>query len=131
MVNGILSVCPGADISITCNHSNVAGELSRWEIDDPLSSCVGIVLHNPPTTTTACSPFSFTGVSDVSGPSLMSTAMVTVTQELNGAVVKCLAGASSLSTQVGNVTIKIIGEAYCLLMHDVYSITFQVQQANP
>ena len=119
MVNGILSVCPGADISITSNHGNVAGEVSRWEIDGPFS-CVGFVIHNPPTSPTNCIPFSFTGISDISGLSLMSTAMVTVTEELNGVVVKCLAGGLSSSPQVGNVTIHIIGEAYCLFMHDVY-----------
>ena len=111
MVNGVLSVCPGDEISLTCNHGNVGGEVSRWEIDGPLFSCVGVVIHDPPISPLACSPVTFTSISDTFGPSLMSTAMVTVTQELNGAVVKCLAGGPSSSPQVGNVTINVYGEA--------------------
>ena len=113
VVNGVLSVCPGDEISITCNHSNVAGGFSRWEIDVPLFSirnCVRRVDHNSPNGPTPCGPVTFTNSSITSGP-LMSTATVTVTKELNGAVLKCLAGAPSSSPQVGNVTINVFGEA--------------------
>ena len=114
MVNGVLSVCPGDEISLTCNNSNVAGGFSRWEIDGPLFSiriCVRSVNHYSPNSPTSCGPVTFTNISNTSGPSLMSTAMVTVTKELNGAVVKCLAGGPSSSPQVGNVTINVFGEA--------------------
>ena len=113
MVNGVLSVCPGDEISLTCNHDNVAGEFSHWEIDGPSFSCIRRVHHNPPISPTSCGPVTFTNISDASGPSLMSTAMVTVTQELNGAVVKCLASGAFSSPQVGNVTIYVFGEVCC------------------
>ena len=111
VVNGVLSVCPGYEISLTCNNDNVAGGFSRWEIDGPLFSCVKFVNHNSPLSPTPCGPVTFTNISNTSGPSLMSTAMVTVTKELNGAVVKCLAGGPTSSPQVGNVTINVFGEA--------------------
>ena len=109
MVNGVLSVCPGDEISLTCNHDNVAGELSRWAIDGLLFSCVGVVNHYSPNIPTFCGPVTFTNISNTSGPSLISTAMVTVTNELNGAVAKCFAGRPSSSPQAGNVTINVFG----------------------
>ena len=115
VVNGVLSVCPGDEISVTCNNDNVAGGFSRWEMDGPLVSirnCVRRVRHYPPNSPTSCGPVTFTNISNTSGPSLMSTAMVPVTQELNGAVVKCLAGGPSSSPQVGNVTINVFGEVF-------------------
>ena len=111
MVNGVLSVCPGYEISLTCNHDNVGGEFSRWAIDGPLFSCFRVVNHYFPNIPTPCGPVTFTNISNTSGPSLMSTAMVTVTKELNGAVAKCFAGRPSSSPQVGNVTINVFGEA--------------------
>ena len=109
--NGVLSVCPGYEISLTCNNSNVTGGFSLWEIDGPLfSNCVRRVDHYSPNNPTSCGPVTFTNISNTFGPSLMSTAMVTGTKELNGAVVKCLAGAPSSSPQVGNVTINVFGE---------------------
>ena len=118
---GVLSVCPGDEISLTCNNSNVTGGFSRWEIDGPLfsiRSCVRRVDHNSPNGPTPCGPVTFTNSSNTSGPSLMSTATVTVIKELNGAVLKCLAGAPSSSPQVGNVTITAFGEACCLIILD-------------
>ncbi len=28
--DGVLAVCPGDSISITCTHDNTAGEVTRW-----------------------------------------------------------------------------------------------------
>ena len=111
VVNGVLPVCPGYEISLTCNNSNVTGGFSRWEIDGPPFRCVKPVNHYFPNSPTSCGPVTFTNISNTSGPSLMSTAIVTVTKELNGAVAKCFAGRPSSSPQVGNVTINVFGEA--------------------
>ena len=36
--DGVLKVCPGEHISITCTHNNTAaGELTRWVIHGPVS----------------------------------------------------------------------------------------------
>ena len=111
VVNGVLSVCPGYEISLTCNNSNVGGEFSRWAIDGPLFRCVRVINHYIHNIPTPCGPVTFTNISNTSGSSLTSTAMVTVTKELNGAVAKCFDGQPSSSPQVGNVTINVFGEA--------------------
>ena len=110
--DGVLTVCPGDSISITCTHDNVDDLLTRWILPG-VSIC--FVTHDgqsPPN----CSPFTITMVSDGSGQTLKSTIWTTVTESLDGTVVECRAGGFSTSSQVGNITIKIYGNNTCLTL---------------
>ena len=101
--DGVLTVCPGDSISITCTHDNVAGQLTRWILPGINSSCN--VVHDgssPPN----CSPFNITMISDSSGPTLSSTAQIAATESLNSTRVECLAGLSTFP-QVGYITIRV------------------------
>ena len=105
--DGVLTVCPGDSISIICTHGNVAGWLTRWILPGGNSSCTVVHDGSPPLN---CDPFNITMISDNSGPTLSSTAQTVATESLNSARVECLAGGLSTSPQVGNITIRVIGE---------------------
>ena len=105
--DGVLTVCPGDSISITCTHSNATGQLTRWILPGVPSTCT--VVHDgslPPN----CSPFTITMISNSSGSTLSSTAQIVATESLNSARVECLAGGLLTSPQVGNITIRVIGK---------------------
>ena len=104
--NGVLAVCTGDVISLVCTHSNVAAGFSRWTVPG-VSQC--IVAHDG-TEPDPCGEFTFSMVSDTSGPALTSTARATATELLDGTVVVCRAGGLVSSPQVGNITIKILGK---------------------
>ena len=55
-------------------------------------------------------PFTITMISDNSGSTLSSTAQIVATESLNSARVECLAGNLPTSSQVGNITIRVIGK---------------------
>ena len=108
-------MCPGELISITCAHDNVAGELTRWAVyyHSTTSTCTARVVSHVARMEDLCGPFTITMISDISGPTLTSTAQTTATESLNGTVVECLAGGLSSSPQVGNVTLNVKGEDLC------------------
>ena len=105
--NGILTVCPGNSISITCTHDNVAGQLTRWILPGVNSTCPVVHDGSPPPN---CNPFNITMISDSSGSTLSSTAQTVATESLNSARVECVAGGLLTSPQVGNITIRLIGK---------------------
>ena len=109
LLNGVLTVCPGELISITCTHNITNGQpFTRWILPKTTQCIVayyGVSLLN-------CGPFSFINVSDSSGQTLTSTAQITATESLNGTVVECLAGGLISSPQVGNVSIHLRGNYY-------------------
>ena len=107
MVGGILTVCPGATISLTCSYEVFTGTVTRWEVSSP--SCTVLVGHDPPNTGT-CGSFTIDMVSNVSEATRSSTATATAMEELDGVVVVCRDGSSGTSPQVGTVTIRVIGE---------------------
>ena len=105
--DGVLTVCPGDSISITCTHDNVAGQLTRWILPGGNSTCTVVHDGSPPPN---CYLFNITMISDNSGPSLSSTAQIAATESLNSARVECLAGGLLTSPQVGNITIRVFGK---------------------
>ena len=109
LLNGVLTVCPGELISITCTHNMTGQPFTRWIIPSSNQCIVG---HENRTLPTTCSPFTITNVSDSSGQTLTSTALFTATESLNGTVVECLAGGLISAPQVGNVSIHLRGNYY-------------------
>ena len=74
-----------------------------------------VASHEPDTDKSeSLGPFSFTMISDGSGPTLTSTVEATVTESLNGTEVLCRDGGSSNSTIVGRVTVRVVGECLCV-----------------
>ena len=105
--DGVLTVCPGDSISITCTHDNIEDKLTRWILPGNTSTCLVVHDGSPPPN---CSPSNITMISDNSGPTLSSTAQIAATESLNSARVVCVAGGPLTSPQVGNITIRVIGK---------------------
>ena len=105
--DGVLTVCPGDSISITCTHDNVAGQLTRWIIPGVNFSCTVVHDGSPPPN---CSPFNITMISNSSGLTLSFTAQIVATESLNSTEVECLAGGLLTTPQVGNITVRVIGK---------------------
>ena len=107
LLNGVLTVCPGELISLTCTHNMTNGQpFTRWILTNTTQCIVGHEGETP----LDCSLFSFINVSNSSGQTLASTVLFTATESLNGTVVECLAGGLISSPQVGNVTIHLKGK---------------------
>ena len=102
--NGVLTVCPGDFISITCTHNNTLSGVTRWEVRGSSASCDKTIVHGTPDTT--CGPFVITMISGTSGPTFHSTAQITATEGLNGSVVECFD--TGLDSLVGNINIKVL-----------------------
>ena len=105
--DGVLTVCPGDSISITCTHDNVAGQLTQWILPGVTSACTMVHDGSPPSN---CSPFNITMISDNSGSTLSSTAQIAANESLDSARVECLAGGHLTSPQVGSITIRVFGK---------------------
>ncbi len=106
-VDGVLTVCPGDRISVTCTHNNTAGITTRWELPDR-STCT--VIHDG--STPNCDPFTLTMISDFSGPTLSSTIEITVSDRmLDSETIICIAGISATTSPVvGSVNISVPSE---------------------
>ena len=102
-------MCPGELVSLTCTHNNVAGGLTRWQVNGPMS-CVRIVPHDAGLQEDVCGPFTVTMISDNSGSTLSSTIQIPATETLNTTVVTCLAGGSASSPQASNTTLNVISK---------------------
>ena len=116
--DGVLAVCLGEQISLTCTHDNIGNAVSRWFVSGQIQTdsinCNEGILHGVQTTTT-CGPLEIIMISDTSNSILSSTARTVVTESLNGAIVGCFDRAHpELAVQLGNITIKLIGEYYAL-----------------
>ena len=105
--DGVLTVCPGNSISITCTHDNVAGQHTRWILPGLTTACT--VVHEG-SSHPNCSPFNITMISDSSGSTLSSTAQINASESLNSARLECLAGGLLTSPQVGNITVRVNGK---------------------
>ncbi len=106
--NGVLKVCPGDRISITCIHNITAGiGLTRWELPG-VSLCLVVYDGSPPN----CAPFTITMVSDNSGTTVSSTVEMTVTDRaLDGEMVECRAGLNAINSPlVGSVNISVLSK---------------------
>ena len=104
-INGVLGVCPGETVTLTCSHNTSGTVQTRWGIS---SGHFCVVVHDgslPP-----CGVLNITMVSD--NHQIESTLTSTATiSSINDAVVQCLGGPFQTSPQIGNVTIRINGEA--------------------
>ena len=105
-------MCPGELIYITCTHDNVQDEVTRWNIQSSTVNCREVISHTAGLSEDMCGPFAITGISMNSGQlNVNSTLQIPAAETLEGAVVECRAGASLKSSQVGSVTLHVIGEA--------------------
>ena len=107
-INGSLTACPGDLISLTCTHSNFAGELTRWRVSGAVN-CDVIVSHITQSEQ-FCGPFTITMISDNNGPNVSSTAQTSDTAAVDGVTVECFAGALSMSPLAGSSNISILGK---------------------
>lgn len=109
--NGDVIVCPESSLSLTCSHNNVEAEQTRWEVSSYGEDLIPRVASHEPNADKSQSfgPFSFTMISNGSGPTLTSTVVATVTDSLNGTVVLCKAGGLNSSTVEGRVTVHVVG----------------------
>ncbi len=108
--NGVVTLCPGVSLSLTCSHSNVGDAVTRWRITGTTSrNCDRLVSHNPPEDDT-CGSHTINMVSGTTGSELTSSfQLATVTEALDGAIVECLDGASISAMSVGIIAIQVVG----------------------
>ena len=102
-INGVLGVCPGETVTLSCSHNTSGTDQTRWVI---IGGDFCVVVHDgslPP-----CGLLNITMVSDDRQSTLTSTATLS---SMNDVVVQCLGGHLQTSPQIGNVTIRINGEA--------------------
>ncbi len=110
--DGVLAVCPGNSISITCTHNNTAGEQTRWLVtasDTGAVECEATATHSS-RIEQLCGPFTITMISDNSGPTVTSTAVSSDTSSVNGIRVQCFAGGLLSSPEVGSLNISRFGK---------------------
>ena len=108
MVFGRLTLCPGTAFSLTCSYGPSSNEATRWEFSPP-NPCTLPITHRPPTAD-SCGPFTINMVSDASVSSMRySTAHAVATKALDGTVVVCKDGSDFSDSEVGRVTIRVIG----------------------
>ena len=106
--NGVLTLCPGDFVSITCTHEHELSGVTRWDVrDSDGADCGTTVLHSVPTDTT-CGQFTITMISDLSGPTFSSTAQTTATGALDGAIVECFSTGLQ-NSRIGTLTIIVFG----------------------
>ena len=105
----MLTVCPGELVSLTCSHNNVAtaGEQTRWAVNSGnrsrSMSCNDVVSHafdSGSEQRCDMTPFTITMISDTTGSTLSSIIQIPVTAALDGTLIECFAGGSTLSPQV-------------------------------
>ena len=110
--NGDVIGCPGSLLTLTCAHDNVRAEQTRWEILNYREAPIPRVASHEPDTdkSESLGPFSFTMISDGSGPTLTSTVEATVTESLNGTEVLCRDGGLMGNDVEGRVTVRVVGE---------------------
>ena len=111
-VNGVLNVCAGQQISLTCSHDNVASGGTRW-IASPPVNCLTDISHigASPSTPPPCGTFMFQGISPLVSPVppllLNSTAMTTVTINMTGTNIECRGGNIAYFFSVGNISLSV------------------------
>ena len=117
-VNGVLTVCAGQRISLTCSHNNVAIAATSW-IASPPVNCITYISHLgiSPATPSPCGPFMFQGITPIEPvpPQLNSTAMATATANMTGTNIECRGGNVINNFSVGNISllvISIVGELW-------------------
>ena len=110
IVNGVLTVCAGEQISLICSHDNVGTASTRWIASSPVS-CRSDISHNGanPPIPPPCGPFMFQIITPlVPVPSLLnSTAVATVTVNMTGANIECRGGNVVNSFSVGNISLSV------------------------
>ena len=106
-INGVLGVCPGETVTLTCTHNTTNSGQTRWEI---LGGDVCTVTHDG-TRLPTCGLLNITMTSDNPASTLTSTAEIKATESMTDTIVQCFGGAFQISPQIGNVTIRVNGEA--------------------
>ena len=110
-VDGVLNVCPGNSIAITCTHNVSSGGTTGWKIQTVSAmSCEASANHITLFGGT-CAPFTLNMVSSNSNdvPTVSSTAQTSDTMAADGAVVTCFAGVVG-SLEVGSINITELGK---------------------
>ena len=119
-VNGVLTVCAGQQISLTCSHDNVATASTLWIVSPPVN-CMTAVSHTILTADPQCVPFMFQGITrlEVGITLLNSTTVATATANMTGTNIECRGGNVINSFSVGNISLSVISVVGELCMHEV------------
>ena len=101
-VNGVMTVCVGEQIMLTCSHDNIVTASTRWKASPPIT-CLTDVSHSA----TPCGPFMFQGITPLTPvPTLLnSTAVAIATVNMTGANIECRGGNAINSFSVGNISL--------------------------
>ena len=104
-VNGVMTVCVGEQIVLTCSHNNIASGNTRWIASPPID-CLTDVSHII-ATAAPCGPFIFQEITPLVPIStlLNSTAVATATVNMTGANIECRGGNAFSSFNVGNISL--------------------------
>ena len=109
-MNGVLNVCAGQQISLTCSHNNVASGSTRWIASLPVN-CTTDISHIGANLSPPCGPFMFQGITPLVSPVpslLNSTAVATATVNMTGTNIECIGGNVLSSFSVGNISLFVV-----------------------
>ena len=107
--DGVLNVCPGDSIGITCTHNASTESLTQWTIKTVSTTCEAFANHMS-LRGGMCPPFSLTMISSNGGPTVSSTAQASDTMAADGAMVSCFAGLAGVADEVGSINITELGK---------------------
>ena len=108
----VLTVCAGDQIVLTCQHTLVSNQASRWTFTPPVSDCTRRVIdHNNHDDVEQCGPFTFHNVTaiDESPMKLSSTAVAMADESMNGIFIQCWDSERNDANLIGNITLCVIG----------------------
>ena len=111
-VDGVLIACTGDRISLTFTHTNIGTGRTTWRFSPPIN-CFESFLHDRiPDKINQCGPFAFENITHlITGVTqLSSTAVATVNSSITGTFVECSDTSSVAMTNIGNVTLCVIGK---------------------
>ena len=124
-IDGVLTACPGEQISLTCSRNESSTGITRWIFGPPVD-CNIIVDNVGSDNTGTCGPFSFQNVTATNnGPGVLtSTAVANASISMSGSVIECRDNAGITGfNQIGNaISLCIIGK--CTLIFMTFFICF-------
>lgn len=108
--DGVVTVCSGGSVSLTCSHNNTETGNTRWIIfSSGVTTCSTTISGS--SSSDACEPyFTFVDESELSEGVVSSIAQVaSANTSMNDIVVECRDSAGIFFTSIGNISFCVIG----------------------